>query len=140
MLANSHNVKTRKISRVLRIILVIFPEHQSDTKVFTMTMEILPDPTSNKLCGRKRHKDAPIMRTTSTAAKPCQGDSLEFYLITDENGMICFQNSCPIYTEDGSSVAELGGVKSCIIIEIIYDFGVTGKCAALKKLCAALGD
>ncbi|GJS01168.1 hypothetical protein Tco_0317676 [Tanacetum coccineum] len=27
--------------------------------------------------------------------------------------------------EDGSSVAELGGVKSCTIIAIIYDFGVT---------------
>ncbi|GJS89314.1 hypothetical protein Tco_0771950 [Tanacetum coccineum] len=27
------------------------PEHQSDTKVFTVTMEILPEPTSNKLCG-----------------------------------------------------------------------------------------
>ncbi|GJQ97061.1 hypothetical protein Tco_0008200, partial [Tanacetum coccineum] len=27
-------------------------EHQSDTKVFTMTMEILLEPTSNKLCGR----------------------------------------------------------------------------------------
>ncbi|GJX12963.1 hypothetical protein Tco_0204721 [Tanacetum coccineum] len=26
--------------------------HLSDTKVFTMTMEILPEPTSNKLCGR----------------------------------------------------------------------------------------
>ncbi|GKB77099.1 hypothetical protein Tco_0943994 [Tanacetum coccineum] len=26
-------------------------EHESDTKVFTMTMEILPEPTSNKLCG-----------------------------------------------------------------------------------------
>ncbi|GKA70039.1 hypothetical protein Tco_0776103, partial [Tanacetum coccineum] len=26
--------------------------HQSDTKVFTMMMEILPEPTSNKLCGR----------------------------------------------------------------------------------------
>ncbi|GKE79173.1 hypothetical protein Tco_1545293, partial [Tanacetum coccineum] len=25
------------------------PEHQSDTKVFTMTMEILLEPTSNKL-------------------------------------------------------------------------------------------
>nr|GEU96246.1 hypothetical protein [Tanacetum cinerariifolium] len=31
MLANSHNVKTRNISRVLGIILVIMPEHQSDT-------------------------------------------------------------------------------------------------------------
>ncbi|GJR74601.1 hypothetical protein Tco_0086966, partial [Tanacetum coccineum] len=38
--------------RVLRIILVILPKHQSDTKVFTVMMEILPEPTSNKLCGR----------------------------------------------------------------------------------------
>ncbi|GJY40090.1 hypothetical protein Tco_0427360 [Tanacetum coccineum] len=51
-------------------------EHQSDTKVLTMTMEILPEPTSNKLC------NAPVMRTASAAAKPYQGDSLEFYLIT----------------------------------------------------------
>ncbi|GKB37135.1 hypothetical protein Tco_0882077 [Tanacetum coccineum] len=51
MLANSH-MKTRNISRVLRIILVILPEHQSDTKVLTITMEILPELTSNKLCGR----------------------------------------------------------------------------------------
>ncbi|GJT62141.1 putative reverse transcriptase domain-containing protein [Tanacetum coccineum] len=29
---------------------VILLEHQSDTKVFTMTMEILPEPTLNKLC------------------------------------------------------------------------------------------
>nr|GEY57063.1 hypothetical protein [Tanacetum cinerariifolium] len=35
--------------RVLRIILVILPEHQSDMKVITMKMEILLDPTSNKL-------------------------------------------------------------------------------------------
>ncbi|GJZ84525.1 hypothetical protein Tco_0649864, partial [Tanacetum coccineum] len=27
-------------------------------------------------------QDAPVMRTTSAAAKPCQGDSSEFYLIT----------------------------------------------------------
>ncbi|GJV88091.1 hypothetical protein Tco_1532029 [Tanacetum coccineum] len=51
-------------------------EHQSDTKVFTMMMEILSEPTSNKLC------DALVMRTASAAAKPCQGDSSEFYLIT----------------------------------------------------------
>ncbi|GJV58049.1 retrovirus-related pol polyprotein from transposon TNT 1-94 [Tanacetum coccineum] len=48
-------------------------EHQSDTKVFTMTMEILLEPTSNKLC---------VIRTASAAAKPYQGDSSEFYLIT----------------------------------------------------------
>ncbi|GJY43295.1 hypothetical protein Tco_0431508 [Tanacetum coccineum] len=37
------------IKRVLRIILVILPEHPSDTKVFTVKMEILLEPTSNKL-------------------------------------------------------------------------------------------
>nr|GEU49577.1 retrovirus-related Pol polyprotein from transposon TNT 1-94 [Tanacetum cinerariifolium] len=45
----SHTVKTRIILRVLRIILVILPEHPSDTKVFTMKMEILLETTSNKL-------------------------------------------------------------------------------------------
>ncbi|GJZ08652.1 hypothetical protein Tco_0542935 [Tanacetum coccineum] len=48
----SYTMKTSNILRVLRIILVILPEHQSDTLVFTMTMEILPEPTSNKLYGR----------------------------------------------------------------------------------------
>ncbi|GJW12975.1 hypothetical protein Tco_0017108 [Tanacetum coccineum] len=38
-----------KILRVLRIILVVLPEHPSDTKVLTMKMEILLEPTSNKL-------------------------------------------------------------------------------------------
>ncbi|GJW33190.1 hypothetical protein Tco_0053222 [Tanacetum coccineum] len=45
----SHNVKIRVIIRVLRIILVVLPEHPSDTYVFTMKMEILLEPTSNKL-------------------------------------------------------------------------------------------
>ncbi|GJZ42835.1 hypothetical protein Tco_0590090 [Tanacetum coccineum] len=40
-------------------------------------IEILLEPTSNKLL-----VDAPVIRTASAAAKPCQGDSLEFYLIT----------------------------------------------------------
>ncbi|GKA84059.1 hypothetical protein Tco_0805654 [Tanacetum coccineum] len=31
-------------------------EHQSDTKVFTMIMAILPEPTSNKLYGRTSRK------------------------------------------------------------------------------------
>ncbi|GJY87986.1 hypothetical protein Tco_0502614 [Tanacetum coccineum] len=35
--------------RVLRIILEVLPEHPSDTKVLTMKMEILLEPTSNKL-------------------------------------------------------------------------------------------
>ncbi|GJZ68197.1 hypothetical protein Tco_0631437 [Tanacetum coccineum] len=55
---SSHNVKTRDIIRVLRIILVVLPEHPSDTYVFTMKMEILLEPTSNKLM-----VDVPIKRT-----------------------------------------------------------------------------
>ncbi|GJS66999.1 nucleic acid-binding, OB-fold-like protein [Tanacetum coccineum] len=46
---DSHNVNTRIIIRVLRIILVVLPEHPSDTYVFTVKMEILLEPTSNKL-------------------------------------------------------------------------------------------
>ncbi|GJT61133.1 hypothetical protein Tco_1004666 [Tanacetum coccineum] len=42
-------MKYRIIIRVLRIILVVLPEHSSDTYVFTMKMEILLEPTSNKL-------------------------------------------------------------------------------------------
>ncbi|GJV78563.1 hypothetical protein Tco_1514433 [Tanacetum coccineum] len=43
-------MKTRNLSsRVLRIILVILPEHPSDTYVFTIRMEILLEPTSNKI-------------------------------------------------------------------------------------------
>ncbi|GJX00349.1 hypothetical protein Tco_0184262 [Tanacetum coccineum] len=37
------------IIRVLHMSLVILPEHPSDTEVFTMKMEILLEPTSNKL-------------------------------------------------------------------------------------------
>ncbi|GJV30175.1 ribonuclease H-like domain-containing protein [Tanacetum coccineum] len=37
------------IIRVLRIILVVLPEHPSDNYVFTMNMEILLEPASNKL-------------------------------------------------------------------------------------------
>ncbi|GJU19150.1 hypothetical protein Tco_1147116 [Tanacetum coccineum] len=46
---SSHNVKARVIIRVLCIILVVLPEHPSDTYVFTIKMEILLEPTSNKL-------------------------------------------------------------------------------------------
>ncbi|GJS46845.1 hypothetical protein Tco_0596966 [Tanacetum coccineum] len=42
-------VRKRIILRVLRGILVILPEHPSDTKVFTVKMEIRLKPTSNKL-------------------------------------------------------------------------------------------
>ncbi|GJS29254.1 hypothetical protein Tco_0489874 [Tanacetum coccineum] len=66
-----------KFLRVLRIILVILLEHQSDTHVFTIKMEILSVSTSNSTA-----VDAPVMRTASAAAKSCQEDSSEFYLIT----------------------------------------------------------
>ncbi|GKD07486.1 hypothetical protein Tco_1187171 [Tanacetum coccineum] len=79
--------------RVLRIILMVLPEHPSDTKVVTIKMEILLEPTSNKLlvvgfnslvhsfCALSTLRRSGL-RTASAAAKPCQGDSLEFYLIT----------------------------------------------------------
>ena len=50
MLIVSHNVENKiKSLRVLRIILVVLPEHPSDTKVFTMKMEILLERSSLKL-------------------------------------------------------------------------------------------
>ncbi|GJR83277.1 ribonuclease H-like domain-containing protein [Tanacetum coccineum] len=52
-------------------------KHLSDTKVFTLKMEILLEPTSNKLL-----VDAPVTRMDSAAVKPYQEDSFEFYLIT----------------------------------------------------------
>ncbi|GKC74030.1 retrovirus-related pol polyprotein from transposon TNT 1-94 [Tanacetum coccineum] len=68
-------------------------EHPSDTKVLTMKMEIHLEPTSNKLLvvgfNSLVHSLRALstlrrsgLRTTSTAAKPCQGDSSKFYLIT----------------------------------------------------------
>ncbi|GJW04737.1 hypothetical protein Tco_1563593 [Tanacetum coccineum] len=81
-----------KILRVLRIILEVLPEHPSDTKVLTMKMEILLEPTSNKLLWILNSLVYSLralstlrrsgLRTASAAAKPCQGDSSEFYLIT----------------------------------------------------------
>ncbi|GJT08261.1 gag-pol polyprotein [Tanacetum coccineum] len=47
------------LTRVLRIILVIVPEHSSDTYVLTIKMEIVLEPTSNKLL-----VDVPVMRTS----------------------------------------------------------------------------
>ncbi|GJZ96631.1 retrotransposon protein, putative, ty1-copia subclass [Tanacetum coccineum] len=68
---------------------------------------------------------------------------LRFYFLLypesdeDENGMICSKIRVLFIAEDGSSVAELGGVKSCIIIAIIYDLGVImikgGKIQKAKK-------
>ncbi|GJV12617.1 hypothetical protein Tco_1354158 [Tanacetum coccineum] len=86
---------------------------------YEVSMEILLEPTSNKLMvgdlcdslriklvttGKKRWcdsirmklvPDVPVMRMASTAAKPCQEDSSEFYLITgsiytDQRGTVVF--------------------------------------------------
>nr|GEU69475.1 hypothetical protein [Tanacetum cinerariifolium] len=71
---------------------MIMPEHQSEICViFTMTMEILLEPTSNKLlvgdvgdCIWIELMTLDInhgLRTAGAAVKLCQGDSSEFYLI-----------------------------------------------------------
>ncbi|GJY49406.1 hypothetical protein Tco_0439362 [Tanacetum coccineum] len=63
-------------------------EHQSDTKVLTMTMEILSEPTSNKLCDRGNNfrKDETIKyehvgpKVTSTQdGKRSQDDDKRLY-------------------------------------------------------------
>ncbi|GJZ41641.1 hypothetical protein Tco_0588527, partial [Tanacetum coccineum] len=65
------------ILRVLHIILEVLLEHPSNTKVLTMKMEILLEPTSNKLLVGKYGdfdgytSDDPILKLES-----CQGDSL----------------------------------------------------------------
>ncbi|GJW14797.1 hypothetical protein Tco_0018930 [Tanacetum coccineum] len=56
-LPKTKNALLIKILRVLRIILVVLPEHPSDTKVLTMKMEILLEPTSNKLLRTGKYGD-----------------------------------------------------------------------------------
>ncbi|GJX17679.1 hypothetical protein Tco_0218511 [Tanacetum coccineum] len=43
------------LERAPRIILVIVPEHPSDSYVLTMKMEIMLEPASNKLLTRAEH-------------------------------------------------------------------------------------
>ncbi|GJS33952.1 hypothetical protein Tco_0532334 [Tanacetum coccineum] len=63
-------------------------EHQSDTKVFTMTMEILPKPTSSKLCGSLRTSS--LMREINTTSlKSCQGDSSLKINLPDHRSILC---------------------------------------------------
>ncbi|GJT68738.1 hypothetical protein Tco_1020218 [Tanacetum coccineum] len=49
-----------------------------------MDYKLMTQPASNKLCDRSMgaSQDASVIRMASAAAKPCQRDSLEFYLIT----------------------------------------------------------
>ncbi|GKB97616.1 hypothetical protein Tco_0983753 [Tanacetum coccineum] len=69
------------LTRVLRIILVIVPEHPSDTYVFTMKMEILLEPASNKL----------LVGSNTLSWKPCQGDSLN---LPDHRILSAFTKCC----------------------------------------------
>nr|GEU85897.1 integrase, catalytic region, zinc finger, CCHC-type, peptidase aspartic, catalytic [Tanacetum cinerariifolium] len=57
-----HTMKSRNNLRVLRIILVIMPEHQSDILViFTVTMEILLEPTSSSWTKERKAKITLLM-------------------------------------------------------------------------------
>ncbi|GJY42357.1 hypothetical protein Tco_0429627 [Tanacetum coccineum] len=66
--------------RELEIDHKLMTQHQSDTS--THNDDGNPSRANIKQALRKPHKDVPVMRTASTAAKPCQEDSSEFYLIT----------------------------------------------------------
>ncbi|GJR50960.1 hypothetical protein Tco_1401481 [Tanacetum coccineum] len=57
------------LTRVLRIILVIVPEHPSDTYVLTMKMEILLEPASNKLLLKSDSLPHAHAQTTKTYYK-----------------------------------------------------------------------
>ncbi|GKB86530.1 hypothetical protein Tco_0958802 [Tanacetum coccineum] len=50
-------------------------------RLMRTSIEIIVEGNERYVQG-KPHNDAPVMRTASAAAKPCQGDSSEFYLIT----------------------------------------------------------
>ncbi|GJW63133.1 hypothetical protein Tco_0115017 [Tanacetum coccineum] len=59
-------------------------QHQSDTKVFTMKMEILLEPTSNKLCGRNNKYEHVGPKVTSTqGGKRSKDDDKRLYLAND---------------------------------------------------------
>ncbi|GJU95238.1 hypothetical protein Tco_1319994 [Tanacetum coccineum] len=78
---------------------------KSDTQVITVKMEILLKPTSNKLM-----VDALVIRTASAAAKPYQGDSLEFYHITgsiytDQRGTVVIATLLDEVTKTISSIS-----------------------------------
>ncbi|GKB89895.1 hypothetical protein Tco_0962167 [Tanacetum coccineum] len=59
-------------------ILVVLPEHPSDTKVLTMKMEILLEPTSNKL----------LVESVLQAGNSCQGESSLKELLLDHKSVL----------------------------------------------------
>ncbi|GJR24313.1 putative reverse transcriptase, RNA-dependent DNA polymerase [Tanacetum coccineum] len=57
------------LTRVLRIILVVLPEHPSDTKVFIVKIEILLEPTSNKLLVGTQSNDFAGIKASDNASQ-----------------------------------------------------------------------
>ncbi|GKA05086.1 hypothetical protein Tco_0684206, partial [Tanacetum coccineum] len=96
------------LTRVLRIILVIVPEHPGDTYVLTMKMEILLEPASNKL----------LVEIYALSWKPCQGDSLN--LPDTQRNSIYTVKTFHTETEDGDGDAlfRLKGLGSVTIRRI----------------------
>nr|GEU46246.1 hypothetical protein [Tanacetum cinerariifolium] len=59
------------------------PQHQIDTKVFTMTMEILPESTSNKLCNQEKYEHVGLKVTSTQDGKRSQDDDKRLCLADD---------------------------------------------------------
>ncbi|GKD38728.1 hypothetical protein Tco_1258935 [Tanacetum coccineum] len=79
-------------------------------KVFTMKMEILLEPTFNKILvvglNPLVHSFRALstlrrsgLRTASAAAKPCQGNSSEFYLITGRIPTVAAAGKRHVYSQ-----------------------------------------
>ncbi|GJW40585.1 hypothetical protein Tco_0066430 [Tanacetum coccineum] len=82
-----------KILRVLRIILVVLPEHPSDTKVLTMKMEILLELTSNKLLSALRRSDKENMQVWSVLTDP-EVNPTSLRRMTKPYSSTCFIANC----------------------------------------------
>ncbi|GJR12223.1 hypothetical protein Tco_0794875 [Tanacetum coccineum] len=96
-----------EVLRVLRIILVILPEHQSDTQVITMKMEILPESTSNKLMVGDLCNSIRIKLVTTGKKRWC--DSIRIKLVPehaefDESNTNVLER---FYTSAGNPVKEI---------------------------------
>ncbi|GKA95994.1 putative ribonuclease H-like domain-containing protein [Tanacetum coccineum] len=72
--------------------------------------------------------DAPVMRTASRAAKPCQGDSFEFYLITGFPDVVCYEKYLRVpYGNDMLIIqGERSGVKNESRLEVISSIRTQG--------------
>ncbi|GJX28622.1 hypothetical protein Tco_0236701 [Tanacetum coccineum] len=99
MLSKSENkgIVPTEMELVLEQTQQVLPEHPSDTYVFTMKMEILLEPTSNKLMVVRLSRTSKVSDfdvltledPTFYTGKSCQGDFLKigFYLITDRSSL-----------------------------------------------------